>query len=240
MKTSGRQSRMINTAMSNPVTYTRINEDFLDVHQPSEYLNADDVIYDEVRAEIKKMQEDITGDLYMPSIDLCRLPDAYYKPDDHQELWNIVRLVPSTYGLDCNLNWIDVSSFDDLRDTFDGTGFNGDISRWDVSRVIMMNDMFACSAFNGDISKWDVSNVRYMEGMFYQALFNKDISDWDVRQVKTMQQMFAGSQFSHITELEKWSSKIKLNCNIDRMFDDTPTKDDCGKPIILPSFYDNN
>lgn len=133
MKTSGRQSRMINTAMSNPVTYTRINEDFLDVHQPSDYLNADDVIYDEVRTEIKKMQEDRTGDLYMLSIDLCRLPDAYYKPDNYQELWNIVRHVPSTYGLECNLNWIDVKGMTDLSYIFDGSGFDGDISRWDVS-----------------------------------------------------------------------------------------------------------
>jgi hypothetical protein len=43
---------MINTAMSNPVTYTRINEDFLDVHQPSDYLGAEDIIYEEVLAEI--------------------------------------------------------------------------------------------------------------------------------------------------------------------------------------------
>jgi hypothetical protein len=38
--------------MSNPVTYTRINEDFLDVHQPSDYLGAEDIIYEEVLAEI--------------------------------------------------------------------------------------------------------------------------------------------------------------------------------------------
>ena len=159
------------------------------------------------------MQEDRTGDLYKPSINLCSLPDAYYKPDNYQELWHLVKIVPSTYGQECNLNWIDVKGMTDL------------------------SYIFANSGFDGDISRWNVSNVRYMEGMFYQALFNKDISDWDVRQVKTMEQMFAGSQFSHITELEKWSSKIKLNCNINRMFDDTPTEDDYGKPIILPSFY---
>jgi hypothetical protein len=207
---------MINTAMSNPVTYTRINEDFLDVHQPSDYLESDDFIYDEVCAEIMKMQEDGTGELYKPSIDICSLPDAYYKPDNYQELWHLVKIVPSTYGQECNLNWIDLKGMTDL------------------------SYIFANSGFDGDISRWDVSNVRYMEGMFYKALFNKDISDWDVRQVKTMKQMFAGSQFRHITELEKWSSKVKLNCNIERMFDDTPTEDDQGKPIILPSFYDNN
>ena len=162
------------------------------------------------------MQEDGTGELYKPSINLCSLPDAYYKPDNYQELWHLVRIVPATYGQECNLNWIDVKGMTDL------------------------SYIFASSEFDGDISRWDVSNVRYMEGMFYQALFNKDISDWDVRQVKTMKQMFAGSQFRHIIELEKWSSKIKLDCNIDRMFDDMPTEDDYGKPIILPSFYDNN
>ena len=77
---------MINTAMSNPVIYTRINEDFLDVHQPSDYLESDDLIYDEVCAEIKKLLNKNTVALYMPSIDLCSLPDAYYKPADKQEL----------------------------------------------------------------------------------------------------------------------------------------------------------
>ena len=223
-----RRSFLINTAMSNPVTYTRINEDFLDVQQPSEYLNADDVIYDEVRAEIKKMQEDRIGDLYMPSIDLCRLPDAYYKPDNYQELWNIVRLVPSTYGLECNLNWIDVKGMTDLSYIFDGSGFDGDISRWDVSQAVNMADMFASSAFNKDISKWDVRNVRYMDGMFTWALFNQDISDWDVSRVKTMREMFMNSDFKKAALLNKWNNKIQYNCNTDNMFKRTSEIDDYG------------
>lgn len=31
---------------------------------------------------------------------------------------------------------------------------NGDISQWDVSNVIFMQSMFDGSAFNGDLSKW--------------------------------------------------------------------------------------
>ena len=63
-----------------------IREDFLDVHQPSDYLGADDIIYEEVCAEIKKLLNKNTVAMYMPSIDLCSLPDAYYKPADKQEL----------------------------------------------------------------------------------------------------------------------------------------------------------
>lgn len=72
--------------MSNLFTYTRINEDFLDVHQPSDYIDTDDVIYNEVCMEIKKLINKKTVALYMPSIDLCSLPDAYYKPKNKQEL----------------------------------------------------------------------------------------------------------------------------------------------------------
>lgn len=182
------------------------------------------------------MQKDGAGDLYIPSINLCNLPDAYYRPDDYQELWNLVRLVPSTYGLDCNLNWIDVSGMNDLSYIFDGSGFDGDISRWNVSQAVTMSDMFASSAFNGNISHWDVRNVRYMDGMFTWALFNQDISDWDVQKVKTMREMFKNSQFKKATLLKKWKNKIKVNCNTDEMFRGTLVLDDDGNPIILPHF----
>ena len=42
-----------------------------------------------------------------------------------------------------------------------------------------MNSMFHKSGFDGDISEWNVSNVENMEGMFYKSKFtgeNGDIS----------------------------------------------------------------
>ena len=35
------------------------------------------------------------------------------------------------------------------------TGFNGDISNWDISNVLDMNEMFRNTInFNGDLSNW--------------------------------------------------------------------------------------
>lgn len=47
-----------------------------------------------------------------------------------------------------------------MRYMFNGSRFNGDISKWDVSRVKNMASMFNDSKFNGDISAWNVSNVE--------------------------------------------------------------------------------
>ena len=45
---------------------------------------------------------------------------------------------------------------------FEGTDFNGNISKWDVSNVINMRYIFSgCKSFNQDISNWDVSNAKY-------------------------------------------------------------------------------
>ena len=45
---------------------------------------------------------------------------------------------------------------------FSDSGFNGDISKWDVGNVVDMAWMFRRSHFTGDISKWNVSNVINM------------------------------------------------------------------------------
>jgi hypothetical protein len=118
-------------------------------------------------------------------------------------------------GNTCDLNHIDVSRVDNFYrlfadhdvegDPYDDTpyedfsGFNGDISQWDVSHVTNMEDMFYRSEFNGDISHWNVSKVVTMEGMFYDSNFNRDISQcydsnfnrdisqWDVSNVKNME-----------------------------------------------------
>ena len=59
----------------------------------------------------------------------------------------------------------------------DISGFNEDISNWDVSKVTDMSKMFANTSFNQDISKWNVSRVQHFDSMFARAKsFNKPLN----------------------------------------------------------------
>ncbi|WP_052172412.1 BspA family leucine-rich repeat surface protein [Psychroserpens jangbogonensis] len=80
------------------------------------------------------------------------------------------------------------------------TGFNQDISNWDVSSVTDMSYMFNTdfsidppySSFNADIGSWDVSSVTDMSHMFEYAIrFNQSIENWDVSGVVNMSYMFS-------------------------------------------------
>ena len=82
-----------------------------------------------------------------------------YHPKTKDELENIIKRRIKSEGSKCNLNDIDTSNIIDMSDLFIASGFNGDISGWNVSNVKNMDNMFAYSKFNGDISNWDVSNV---------------------------------------------------------------------------------
>jgi surface protein len=67
-----------------------------------------------------------------------------------------------------------------MRLMFEYSGFNQDISSWDVSSVSNMEAMFyGATSFNQDISNWDISSVIYMGGMLYEATsFNQDLCAW--------------------------------------------------------------
>jgi len=65
-----------------------------------------------------------------------------------------------------------------MKGMFSHSGFNGDISNWNVSNVINMKAMFWKSKFNSDISSWDVSSVMDAQAMFMETEFNQDISNW--------------------------------------------------------------
>jgi len=75
------------------------------------------------------------------------------------------------------------------------TGFNEDISSWDVSSVTDMGVMFSgADSFNQDLGSWDVSSVTSLDNMFAGASnFNGDISGWDVSSVTIMNRMFDGA-----------------------------------------------
>ena len=62
------------------------------------------------------------------------------------------------------------------------TGFNQDISSWDMSNVIFTIECSGATSFNQDIGNWDLSNATNIGEMFKGATsFNQDIGDWDVR-----------------------------------------------------------
>ena len=98
-------------------------------------------------------------------------------------------------GNKADLNFIDVTHVTNMKSLFEGSEFNGDISRWDVSNVTDMSGMFEGSEFNDDISNWNVSNVTNMFRMFEGSKFNGDISGWDVSNVTNMASMFKGKYF---------------------------------------------
>ena len=72
------------------------------------------------------------------------------------------------------------------------TGFNQDISSWDMSNVIFTIRMFGgATSFNQDIGNWDLSNAINIGEMFKGATsFNQDIGDWDVSNVTNMTETF--------------------------------------------------
>ena len=157
-----------------------LNEDILDD------IDIDDSEEDNVTTKINKqnqeMVEQIVNDAVQQMIDNQKqLPEyiynsvAVWKTEDKEELKSVIKTAIKVYGNEVNLNWIDVSEITDMRDMFQFSEFNGDISKWDVSNVTDMKYMFFSSEFNGNISKWDVSNVTDMNSMFENSKFNDDI-----------------------------------------------------------------
>ena len=100
-------------------------------------------------------------------------------------------------GIFCDLNFLDVSSIDDMSFLFASSPFRGDISKWDVSNVRDMSYMFAKSDFDGDLSQWNVSNVVYMNSMFKESHFNQDLSNWNIQSAVDLHGMFFKSVFNN-------------------------------------------
>ena len=69
-----------------------------------------------------------------------------------------------------SLNWLNISGITDMKELFECSDYNGDISKWDTSNVTDMYDMFYnAEKFNQPIGDWDVSSVTNMNRMFYLA-----------------------------------------------------------------------
>lgn len=159
-----------------------------------------------------------------------------YRVSSLEELQQIMAREIELYGLDVNLNFLDVSSLTDLSGLMTINPlryFNGDISQWDVSNVTNMDRTFQNSYFNGDISQWDTSNVEtmayvfegsqfrgdvslwntskvtQMHGAFANTSFDGDLSQWNVSKVRTMQSMFHNSLFKQ--DLSSWKIDPKVN-----------------------------
>ena len=88
-----------------------------------------------------------------------------------------------------------------MFEMFKESGFNGDLSGWDVSRVRNMNGMFYYSKFkgnHGDIGKWDVSNVTNMDYMFAQCPFVGDLSQWNLRSLNSNNHMVSYDMVDYV------------------------------------------
>ena len=100
------------------------------------------------------------------------------KPTTREELKEIIEKTIEEQGLNCDLNFIDVSLIIDMSYLFAMSKFNGNISSWDVSKVRNMCMMFANSQFNGNISDWDIKNVTNRRFMFKNCPLEKNPPDW--------------------------------------------------------------
>jgi len=82
-------------------TYKRINEDYLDSIDRSEYT-------DELSLNV-----DTNVDMLLrgktPNIDFNLIQEPIYKVVDYIFLKTLIKTCTDMYGYDCNLNWIDVS-----------------------------------------------------------------------------------------------------------------------------------
>ena len=188
-------------------------------------------IIDSTMYKLRELKEDMTAltslKSYIKEQLVVESEQGNLKPDNREELEDLISQRIDQYGSKCNLNDIDVSGITDMSFLFCDMTFDGDISKWDVSRVKNMSSMFAGSTFNGDLSKWDVSKVENMNSMFSYSRFNSDISKWDVSRVKNMISMFYDSKFTG--DISGWDvSSVKRMHN---MFKDSPLE---GKE---PSWY---
>jgi surface protein len=111
---------------------------------------------------------------------------------------------------DANLNDIDVSNIDYMRQLFLKLDpHNIDISEWDVSKVTNFSGMFmGCENLKCDVSNWNVSNANFMISMFEDCHeFDSDLSKWDVSNAIKICMMFKECNNFKGKGIENWNTK---------------------------------
>merc|ERR1712204_150010 len=58
------------------------------------------------------------------------------------------------------------------------SGFNSNISTWNVGKVTNMVTMFKGSSFNNNIASWKIDKVTAMNNMFHSSTFEQNLCDW--------------------------------------------------------------
>lgn len=123
-------------------------------------------------------------------------------------------------GFNQDISTWNVSNVTSMNYMFSGaTAFNQDLSSWDVSNVLSMANMFSgATSFNGDIATWNVSSVTNMNSMLYNASsFNQILGGWDVQLVADMTSMLDGTGLSiyrYDETLKGWSQLASLQTGV--------------------------
>ena len=211
-----------------------IEESLIDDEYESYLIKNEKILLEYLQGE-RSNWDDFDSTRFLDLFDL-----GLYIAFDKDQLGNFIDAAIEEKGLECDLNYIDVSNVTDMSELFKKRVFfdddfnelsdnqmtqeqkrlwnrhlfNGDISQWDVSNVIDMSGMFYGSQFNSDISQWDVSSVTDMHSMFRESQFNSDISQWDVSNVIFMNSMFSHSQFNG--DISRWN--VSNVVNMENMF----------------------
>lgn len=95
---------------------------------------------------------------------------------------------------------------------FQNSGFNQDISRWNVAGVKVFSRMFEDNlAFNGDINGWDVSEGTHFIEMFFRARsFNRNLNSWNTQNAQFFTGMFLNAS-SFDGDVSSWKTSNVTN-----------------------------
>ena len=206
--------------MDNYIKHLVEGFDFNSINKHNKSINVVDAALQYIICKIDK-REKLSKDEYS----ILKNYVGIYKVSDHDELKDLIDYFIEQFGNECNLSWIDTGNVTDMRELFEKSKFNGDISQWDISNVTNMSNMFHSSKFNGDISNWNVSNVTDMNYMFYKSKFNGDISQWNVSNVTDMTGMFEESDFNG--DISQWD--VSNVTNMQKMFWDSQFNGDISQ-----------
>jgi surface protein len=94
------------------------------------------------------------------------------------------------------------------------TGFDQDISSWNVTNITNMSELFfGAENFNKPLNSWNISNVTNMRRMFRSAIsFNQPLNLWNVSNVTNMSEMF-DTATSFNQDLSSWTASNVTNAS---------------------------